>query len=147
MSSSLYDNYNYEYYPKTEHYEGDKSFGELKEGDTLYMLERQTDGYKWSELIVTKGWHESKGRCYVSCKRNGKRFIINFGPVNCANVSVDAKRNSIVWDYKGLIGTNKESVYITKKTDITSELERRKFLYEDVLKEMKNYENMWKYLK
>lgn len=147
MSSSLYDSYDYEYYPSTEYSEGDKSFGELEKGDTLYMLEKQTDGYKWSKLIVTKGWHESKGHCYLSCKRNGKRFIINFGSASCANVSVDAKRNSIVWDDEGLIGTNKNSMYLTKKADITTELEHRKARYEEMLKEMENYENVWEYLK
>ena len=142
MSSSLYDSYDYEYYPTTEYSKGDKSFGELEKGDTLYMLEEQTDGYKWSELIVTKGWHETNGHCYVSCTKGRKRFIINFGSVRCANVSVDAKRNSIVWHKEGLIGTNKESMYRTKKEVFVQELKRRKARYEEMLKEIEMLENV-----
>lgn len=141
MSSSLYDSYDYEYYPTTEYSKGDKSFGELEKGDTLYMLEKQTDGYKWSELIVTKGWHETNGHCYVSCTKGRKRFIINFGSTRCANVSVDAKRNSIVWHSQGLIGTNKETIYLSKKGVFAQELERRKAKYEEMLKEMEMLEN------
>ena len=142
MSSSLYDSYDYEYYPTTEYSKGDKSFGELEKGDTLYMLEKQADGYKWSELIVTKGWHETNGHCYVSCTKGRKRVIINFGSVRCANVSVDAKRNSIVWHKEGLIGTNKESMYRTKKEVFVQELKRRKARYEEMLKEIEMLENV-----
>jgi hypothetical protein len=114
MSASLFDSYaDYEPYPSTDYVEGDKSFGELKNGDIIYALKFISikDGFSWTELKVEREWHTTKGHCYLGCVDGKKKKIINFGPSNCANVFSDAKSNSIVWYDDMVIGTNKESVY------------------------------------
>lgn len=129
LSSSLFDNWgsSYEPYPDTEYVKGDKKFGELKKGDILYALSEDLDGnYQWEELIITNPWHNAKGHCYISCKRNGKRYYINFGSWNCANVSVYGPGTSIVYYDDMVIGTNKISIYNAKHKIITEKLDRCK---------------------
>lgn len=123
MSASLfYDCYApYETYPKTEYCIKDKTFGECKEGDTLFLLNRAKDGqYEFQELIITKPLHQARGRFYISTIVNKKKMAIDFGPYSCGNV-LDGKNNSIIF-YKGIIGTNKQSILDTKTNIIKKEL-------------------------
>lgn len=145
MSSSLFDTWgsSYEPYPNTDYVEGDKNFGELKKGDILYALSEDLDGnYQWEELIITNPWHDAKGHCYISCKRNGKRYRINFGDCNCANVSVYGPDNSIVYYDDMVIGTNKISIYNAKYKIMTEKLERYKVRYEQQLDDVKLLEKL-----
>lgn len=129
LSSSLFDNWgsSYEPYPNTDYVEGDKKFGELKKGDILCALSEDLDGnYQLEELIITNPWYNAKGHCYISCKRNGKRYYINFGPWNCANVSVYGPGTSIIYYDDMVIGTNKISIYNAKYKIIAEKLDRCK---------------------
>lgn len=136
MSSSLFDSYDfYESYPSTEHVDGLKTFGELKENDIIYGLSfiSLDKGFEFEEMKVTKEWHESRGHCYVGCTIGKKNMNINFGPSNCANVFVDAKRNSIVWYNNMIIGTNKNVVWETKMNALKNMYEAVKKEYEEKL--------------
>lgn len=150
MSSSLFDNWgsSYESYPNTDYVKGDKKFIELKKGDILYALSEDLDGnYQWEELIITNPWHDAKGHCYISCKKsNGKKYNINFGPNNYANVRVDGPDNSIVYYDGSVIGTNKESIYNVKHESMSKKLNQCKEQYEILLNELnlleKSYQTM-----
>ena len=139
MSSSLfYDCYApYESYPSTFKNDGDKTFGELKEGDVLYLLHYSMDKgeeeytYKIVPLTVTKPWHESKGHCYITCVEDkNKKHYINFGPSNCWNVYEESKNSSIVcyktersWRSE-YVGTNKDNVIKCERQWYESEIEK-----------------------
>ena len=105
-------------YPKTEYVEGDKKFGEIGIGDTLYLLGIHDT---LIELEVTNPFHIAKGNCYITTK--GKGMNINFGTQHCANV-LEAKNKSIVFYNNGIIGTNKESVMKRQCTFLEKELEK-----------------------
>ena len=136
MSSSLFDSYDYyESYPSTEYVEGLKTFGELKENDIIYGLSFVSldKGFEFEEMKVTKEWYESRGRCYIGCIIGKKKMNINFDPSNCANVFVDAKRNSIVWYDNMIIGTDKNVVWETKMNALKNIFEQVKKEYEENL--------------
>ena len=142
MSSSLFDNcwYDYEPYPETDYIEGAKNFGELKEGDILYCLNKN---YEVEELVITKPWHEAKGHCYISC---GKKAI-NFGPSNCGNVSCDAKRNSVCYHDIGTLGTSRSVVLekakeclMERESSIMRDIEKFEAYKEDVSRKIAKIE-------
>lgn len=107
MSSSIFDSYHdYEYYPITLYSKGDKKFEEVNEGDVLYYVSRNGEV---EELISNGKMKKNKRYLVLSTLRNGKRFILNFGPLNVGNV-YDSYKNSIMSFENGYIGTNKKSV-------------------------------------
>ena len=120
MSSSLfYDCYApYETYPGTEYVEGDKKFGELKDGDKLYYLNEYNI---LKEMVVTRSWHTHEGHCYIKVKDSYFKTI-DFGSTSCWNVSNESINNSIVYYDGCVIGTNKESVINTKRKNIENHL-------------------------
>lgn len=107
MSASLYDIgvVPYESYPKTEYVKEDKTFGELKIGDTLYAISYLSK----IKLKVTKSLHTHNGKTYLSCVNGKKKYNICFGSNSCANV-LACKDNSVAHIDGKTIGTNLESV-------------------------------------
>ena len=107
MSSSLIDSYgSYEYFPHTTYSKGDKKFEEVDKGDILYYISRNGD---LEEIISNGRMKQNKRYLELSTLRNGKRFILNFGPLSVGNV-YDSYKNSIMSFEMGYIGTNKKSV-------------------------------------
>ena len=144
MSSSLFcDCYTpYEVYPSTIHVDGDKSFGELQNNDSLYILVCEHKGYKFDELKVIKSWYSSHGNKYISCLRGKKKFNINFGPTNCWNCGHESKDNSIILYNGSIIGTNKESLYKYKRKKLQEEYELAKKQYDSILNKLKLIESI-----
>ena len=143
MSSSLfYDCYApYETYANTIEVEGVKNFGDIKAGDLLYMIVGNSNsGYSFAELNVTKPWHTAKGKYYISCLNGKKRFYIDFGPMNCANVRYDSKSSSIVLYDGHTIGTSKEILYNYRHEKLLEELERIKEQYDIINKSIESLE-------
>ena len=74
-----------------------------------------------------------KGHLLLPINGLYKERNIDFGPVNCHNVIVDAPQNSMVSHYFGLIGTNKKSILTTllnyaimEQKNMTEQLEQIK---------------------
>lgn len=108
--STLFDSGGtYESYPATSYKNGDKTFGELDKGDFLYLRVGKT----FKEIEVRGKLKKYKGRLLLPIDGLYKERHIDFGPVNCHNVIVDAPQNSMVTHYFGLIGTNKKSILTT----------------------------------
>lgn len=108
--STLFDSGGaYESYPATSYKNGDKTFGELDKGDFLYLRVGKT----FKEIEVRGKLKKYKGRLLLPIDGLYKERHIDFGPVNCHNVIVDAPKMSMVGHYFGLIGTNKKSILIT----------------------------------
>lgn len=108
--STLFDSGGtYESYPATSYMNGDKTFGELDKGDFLYLRVGKT----FKEIEVRGKLKKHKGRLLLPINGLYKERHIDFGPVNCHNVIVDAPQNSMVSHYFGLIGTNKKSILTT----------------------------------
>ena len=144
MSSSLfYDCYvPYESYPSTIHVDGDKSFGEIQNNDSLYILVCDCEGYRFDKLKVIKSWHSSHGNKYISCLRGNKKFNINFGSTNCWNCGHESKDNSIILYNGYIIGTNKESLYKYKRKKLQEEYELAKKQYDSILNKLKLIESI-----
>lgn len=108
--STLFDSGGtYESYPATSYMNGDKTFGELDKGDFIYLRVGKT----FKEIEVRGKLKKCKGRLLLPIDGLYKERHIDFGPVNCHNVIVDAPQNSMVTHYFGLIGTNKKSILTT----------------------------------
>lgn len=108
--STLFDSGGtYESYPATSYMNGDKTFGELDKGDFIYLRVGKT----FKEIEVRGKLKKHKGRLLLPISGLYKERNIDFGPVNCHNVIVDAPQNSMVTHYFGLIGTNKISILTT----------------------------------
>lgn len=108
--STLFDSGGaYVYYPATSYMNGDKTFGELDKGDFLYLRVGKT----FKEIEVRGKLKKYKGHLLLPISGLHKERNIDFGPVNCHNVIVDAPKNSMVSHYFGLIGTNKKSILTT----------------------------------
>lgn len=108
--STLFDSGGaYVYYPATSYMNGDKTFGELDKGDFLYLRVGKT----FKEIEVRGKLKKYKGHLLLPISGLHKERNIDFGPVNCHNVIVDAPKNSMVSHYFGLIGTNKISILTT----------------------------------
>jgi hypothetical protein len=108
--STLFDSGGaYVFYPATSYMNGDKTFGELDKGDFIYLRVGQT----FKEIEVRGKLKKYKGRLLLPISGLHKERNIDFGPVNCHNVIVDAPKNSMVSHYFGLIGTNKKSILTT----------------------------------
>lgn len=108
--STLFDSGGtYESYPATSYMNGDKIFGELDKGDFIYLRLGKT----FKEIEVRGKLKKYKGRLLLPISGLYKERNIDFGPVNCHNVIVDAPQNSMVSHYFGLIGTNKVSILTT----------------------------------
>lgn len=108
--STLFDSGGaYVYYPATSYMNGDKTFGELDNGDFLYLRVGKT----FKEIEVRGKLKKYKGHLLLPISGLHKERNIDFGPVNCHNVIVDAPKNSMVSHYFGLIGTNKISILTT----------------------------------
>ncbi len=124
MSSRLfYDCYApYETYADTSYIEGDKTFGEIQNGDVLYILISDDNGYRFEELKVVYKWHLTHGHFYISCLKGKKKFNIDFGSSNCGNV-INSKDGSIVFFEGYIIGTNKNSLYKYMYRRLTEDLE------------------------
>ena len=128
--STLFDSGGaYVYYPATSYMNGDKTFGELDKGDFLYLRVGKT----FKEIEVRGKLKKYKGHLLLPISGLHKERNIDFGPVNCHNVIVDAPKNSMVSHYFGLIGTNKKSILTThlnnaimEHKDMTEKLEQLK---------------------
>ena len=108
--STLFDSGGtYESYPATSYMNGDKTFGELDKGDFIYLRVGKT----FKEIEVRGKLKKYKGHLLLPINGLYKERNIDFGPVNCHNVIVDAPQNSMVTHYFGLIGTNKKSILTT----------------------------------
>lgn len=132
MSSSLFaDCYiPYETYPETVNVDGDKKFGDLKNGDTLYLLCRNGIDYSLKELVLVKPWHQHNGNYYITCLDGKKKVAINFGTTCSWNVKHISKQSSIVTFGGDLIGTNKDSVIEHKRHILLQEAKYRLKEYE-----------------
>lgn len=112
--STLFDSGGaYVYYPATSYMNGDKTFGELDKGDFLYLRVGKT----FKEIEVRGKLKKYKGHLLLPISGLHKERNIDFGPVNCHNVIVDAPKNSMVSHYFGLIGTNKISILTTLRNN------------------------------
>ena len=128
--STLFDSGGtYEAYPATSYMNGDKTFGELDKGDFLYLRVGKT----FKEIEVRGKLKKYKGHLLLPISGLYKERNIDFGPVNCHNVIVDAPQNSMVSHYFGLIGTNKKSILTTllnyaimEQKNMTEQLEQIK---------------------
>lgn len=128
--STLFDSGGtYESYPATSYMNGDKTFGELDKGDFLYLRIGKT----FKEIEVRGKLKKYKGHLLLPISGLYKERNIDFGPVNCHNVIVDAPNNSMVSHYFGLIGTNKKSILTTllnyaimEQKNMTEQLEQIK---------------------
>ena len=114
MSSSLfydcYATYEYDKSATTDFVEGEKTFGELEEGDIIYSL----DKYQLKKHTVVKPWHGAHGKYYITLD---KKVTICFGYLGNA---VGKKKNSIaVYNYT-IFGTNPKCV-IDKKINMLSD--------------------------
>ena len=110
MSASLFDSgVTYESYPSTSYMDGDKTFGELDKGDFIYLRVGKT----FKAIEVRGKLKKYKGRLLLPISGLYKERNIDFGPVHCHNVIVDAPKKSMVGHYFGLIGTNKKSILTT----------------------------------
>lgn len=110
MSASLFDSgVTYETYPTTSYMNGDKTFGELDKGDFIYLRVGKT----FKAIEVRGKLKKYKGRLLLPISGLYKERNIDFGPVHCHNVIVDAPKKSMVGHYFGLIGTNKKSILTT----------------------------------
>lgn len=108
--STLFDSGGaYVFYPATSYMNGDKTFGELDKGDFIYLRVGKT----FKEIEVRGKLKKHKGHLLLPISGLYKERNIDFGPVNCHNVIVDAPKNSMVSHYFGLIGTNKKSILTT----------------------------------
>ena len=145
MSSSLfYDCYApYESYPSTIHVDGDKSFGEIQNNDSLYILVCDHKGYRFDELKVIKSWHSLHGNKYISCLRGKKKFNINFGLTNCWNCGHESKDNSIILYNGYIIGTNKESLYNYECKKLQEEFELANKQCDSILDRLKLIRSTW----
>ena len=121
---------------------GDKSFGELQNNDSLYILVCDCKGYRFDELKVIKSWHSLRGNQYISCLRGKKKFNINFGPANCWNCGHNSKENSIILYNGYIIGTNKESLYKYKRKKLQEEFELANKQYNSILDKLKLIESI-----
>lgn len=103
-----------------------KKFGELKENDIIYQLERDKE-YKLVliELRVIKPWYKTKGHRYIQCLKNNKKYYIDFGSTYSYNVEL-LSENNIIYYKCTIIGTDKESVLTAKKQLIVDELMKLK---------------------
>ena len=144
MSSSLFYNCYapYESYPSTIHVDGDKSFGEIQNNDSLYILVCDNEGYRFDELKVIKSWHSSRGHQYMSCLRGKREFNIYFGPTNYWNCGHESKDNSIILYNGYIIGTNKESLYNYKRKKLQEEYELAKKQYDSISTKLKLIESI-----
>lgn len=107
MSSSLfYSNSDDYHYPSTIYSEGDKKFEEIDKDNILYYISRYGE---IEEIVSNDKLKRSNGKLILSIIRKGKRFIVNFGPLNVANVLESYKR-SMVWFENGYLGTNRQSI-------------------------------------
>lgn len=110
MSSSIFDSccssYNDYYYPSTKYSEGDKKFEEVDKDDILYHISQCGE---IEEIISNGQLKRSNGKLILSIIRKGKRFIVNFGSLNVANVLESYKR-SMIWFENGYLGTNRQSI-------------------------------------
>jgi hypothetical protein len=128
--STLFDSGGaYVFYPATSYMNGDKTFGELDKGDFIYLRVGKT----FKEIEVRSKLKKYKGHLILPISGLHKERNIDFGPVNCHNVIVDAPKNSMVSHYFGLIGTNKKSILTThlnnaiiEQKNITEQLEQIK---------------------
>ena len=119
MSSSLfydcYATYEYDKSATTDFVEGEKTFGELEEGDIIYSL----DKYQLKKHTVVKPWHGAHGKYYITLD---KKVTICFGYLGNA---VGKKKNSIaVYNYT-IFGTNPKCV-IDKKINMLSKYIKEK---------------------
>lgn len=109
MSSSIFDplysSYN-NYYPSTIYSEGDKKFEEIGKDNILYYISRCGE---IEEIISNGQLKHSNGKLILSTIRKGKRFIVNFGTLNVANV-LECYKRSMVWFENGYLGTNRQSI-------------------------------------
>ena len=109
MSTLLDSSGTYVFYPATSYINGDKTFGELDKGDFIYLRVGKT----FKEIEVRGKLKKYKGRLLLPINGLYKERNIDFGPVSCHNVIVDAPQRSMVSHYFGLIGTNKKSILTT----------------------------------
>ena len=65
------------------------------------------------EIEVRGKLKKYKGRLLLPISGLYKERNIDFGPVHCHNVIIDAPKKSMVGHYFGLIGTNKKSILTT----------------------------------
>lgn len=134
--STLFDSGgDYVYYPPTSYMNGDKTFGELDKGDFLYLRVGKT----FKEIEVRGKLKKYKGHLLLPISGLHKERNIDFGPVNCHNVIVDAPKMSMVGHYFGLIGTNKKSILTThlnnaimEHKNMTEQLEQLKTKIDDL---------------
>lgn len=146
MSASLYADFYipYETYPRTEYVKFHKKFGELKENDIIYQLERDKE-YKLVliELRVIKPWYKTKGHCYIQCLKNNKKYYIDFGSAYIYNVQELSKQNNIIYYKYTIVGTDKESVLTAKKQLIVDELMKLKDQTEKYYNDIDNLNKLY----
>lgn len=139
MSTSLFDlGGTYEVYPATSYMNGDKTFGELDKGDFIYLRVGQT----FKEIEVRGKLKKYKGSLLLPISGLYKERNIDFGPVNCHNVIVDAPKNSMVSHYFGLIGTNKKSILVTELNNANMEYKNMAEQLEQIKTKIDNLTSM-----
>lgn len=117
VSMSLFDNYEYDFYIKTEYCENDVKFGNLKKGDTVFIIDYKNCEVK--SCIVTREWEAKRGK--VSICIDKKRF--DFGTTRNVNAAHSCN-DSVAYFSDFMLGTNKESLVNIRKNSLEEEMKR-----------------------
>lgn len=134
---------NYEMPRKTKYVDGDKKFGDVVAGDSIFYYDRICNTF--TKYEVKKGLHERGGRLVISLKDledARKRLYLDFGSVNCGNVLRDAKDMSIVFQHWGNYGTCAKSVIADRKKHILDKLAEHQAEVDAEIAEIERYEKM-----
>jgi len=137
----------YEMPPKTMYVDGDKRFGDVVAGDSIFFYDRVCNTF--TKYEVKKGLHEKeingKRRLVISLKdlKDARKcFYIDFGSMNCGNVLRDTKDMSIVFQHWGNYGTCAKSVIADRKKHILDKLAKVQAEVDAEIAEIEKYEKM-----
>lgn len=93
-------------YPTTKYIKGDKTFGELKVGDKLYIAVFGFGYNKYETLTVSKECHIYNGKIYITCV--GCKHHICLGSADNENAAKD--KSIVCYDDYTVVGTNEKNV-------------------------------------
>ena len=133
VSMSLLDNYEYDFFVETEYCKNDVKFGNLKKGDTVFIINHKTCEVK--SCTVTREWEAKRGK--VSICIDGKR--LDFGSDKNYNVAHSCN-DSVAYFSDFMLGTNKESLIDIRKCSLEEEMKR----YEEEMKRYLEYASICK---
>ena len=137
----------YEMPPETKYVDGDKKFGEVVAGDSIFYYDRLLNTF--TKYEVKKGLHEKeingKKRLVISLKDledARKRLYLDFGSVNSYNVMTETQDMSIVFKHYDTYGTCAKSVLADRKKHILDKLAEHQAEVDAEIAEIEKYEKM-----